>query len=81
MALLRPRLDYDDYEGVEADGGVLIILRKEPQASDPDSKFSGTQNTRHAFFATKVENAIKHGAKAVVLVNDPASVERSSQKR
>ncbi|MDB4695129.1 M28 family peptidase [bacterium] len=72
-----PKLDYDDYEGVEADGGVLIILRKEPQASDPDSKFSGTQNTRHAFFATKVENAIKHGAKAVVLVNDPASVKEA----
>ena len=75
--ITAPRLDYDDYEGVEADGGVVIILRKEPQASDPDSKFSGTQNTRHAFFATKIENAIKNGAGAVVLVNDPASVEEA----
>ena len=72
-----PRLDYDDYADVDVDGAVVIILRKEPQASDPDSKFSGTQNTRHAFFATKIENAIKHGAAAVVLVNDPASVEET----
>ena len=72
-----PRLDYDDYAGVDVGGAIVIMLRKEPQASDPDSKFSGTQNTRHAFFATKIENAIKHGAKAVVLVNDPASVEEA----
>ncbi len=72
-----PRLDYDDYADVDVQGAVVIVLRKEPQASDPDSKFSGTQNTRHAFFATKIENAIKHGAKAVVIVNDPASVEEA----
>lgn len=72
-----PKLDYDDYADVDVDGAVVVVLRKEPQASDPDSKFSGTQNTRHAFFATKIENAIKHGAKAVVLVNDPASVEEA----
>ena len=72
-----PKLDYDDYADIDVDGAVVVVLRKEPQASDPDSKFSGTQNTRHAFFATKIENAIKHGAKAVVLVNDPASVEEA----
>ena len=72
--ITAPRLEYDDYEGVQADGAIVIILRKEPQASEPESKFSGTQNTRHAFFAAKVQNAIKHGAKAIVLVNDPASV-------
>ncbi|MCP4942880.1 MAG: M28 family peptidase [Planctomycetaceae bacterium] len=72
-----PKLDYDDYADIDVDGAVVVVLRKEPQASDPDSKFSGTQNTRHAFFATKIANAIKHGAKAVVLVNDPASVEEA----
>ena len=75
--ITAPRLDYDDYADVDAAGAIVIILRKEPQASDSNSKFSGTQNTRHAFFATKIENAIKHGAKAVVLVNDPASVEEA----
>jgi len=72
--ITAPRFEYDDYEGVQADGAVVIVLRKEPQASDPESRFAGTQNTRHAFFATKVQNAIKHGAKAILLVNDPDSV-------
>ncbi len=75
--ITAPKLDYDDYAGVDVDGAIVVILRKEPQASDPKSKFSGTQNTRHAFFATKIQNAIKHGAKAVVLVNDPASVKEA----
>ncbi len=72
--ITAPNLEYDDYEGVQADGALVIILRKEPQASDPKSKFSGTQNTRHAFFATKVQNAINQGVKAILLVNDPDSV-------
>ena len=75
--ITAPKLDYDDYQGIDADGATVIILRKEPQATDPDSKFSGTQNTRHAFFATKIENAIKHGAVAVILVNDPGSVQEA----
>ena len=77
--ITAPRLEYDDYAGIDADGAIVIILRKEPQASDPESKFSGTQNTRHAFFATKIQNAIKHGAKAILLVNDPASVREAVQ--
>ena len=77
--ITAPRLEYDDYAGIDADGAIVIILRKEPQTSDPESKFSGTQNTRHAFFATKIQNAIKHGAKAILLVNDPASVREAVQ--
>ena len=77
--ITAPRLEYDDYAGIDADGAIVIILRKAPQASDPESKFSGTQNTRHAFFATKIQNAIKHGAKAILLVNDPASVREAVQ--
>ncbi|KAA5543171.1 M28 family peptidase [Roseiconus nitratireducens] len=71
--------DYDDYDGVNAEGAVVMILRKEPGISDPDSPFDGVKNTRHAFFATKIANAISHGAVAVLLVNDPASVREATQ--
>ncbi len=72
--ITAPKLKYDDYAGIDADGAVVIVLRKEPGAADPDSPFDGKRNTRHAFFATKIDNAIKHGAAAVILVNDPQSV-------
>ncbi len=68
---------YDDYAGMDVGGAVVVMLRKEPGASDPDSPFSGTSNTRHAFFSTKIENAIKHGASAVILVNDRASIQHN----
>ena len=35
--------------------------------------------TQHAFFSTKIRNAIEHGASAVILVNDPDSVSESIQ--
>lgn len=72
-----PRLNYDDYHGIDASGATVIVLRKRPGMSDPDSKFSGTRMTRHAFFSTKIENAISHGASAVILVNDADSVQQT----
>ena len=71
---------YDDYLDVDANGAVVLILRKEPGYSDPDSPFDGVKNTRHAWFNTKVTNAIAHGAAAVLIVNDPASAREESQK-
>ena len=64
------QLDYDDYEDVDVEGKVVIIVRKEPQQRDAKSKFNGTTATRHAQFRTKIRNAESHGAAAVLLVND-----------
>ena len=72
--ITAPKLDYDDYQGVDADGATVIVLRKEPGVNDPDSPFDGTRNTSHAFFQTKIKNAMEHGAAAIIIVNDPASV-------
>lgn len=71
---------YDDYANIDAKDKIVIILRKEPGASDPDSPFDGVRNTRHAYFATKIANAIDHGAAGVLLVNDPASTRDAIQK-
>jgi hypothetical protein len=61
---------YDDYAGVDAKDKVVIVLRKEPQQKDKNSPFSGTQNSPHALFARKIENAVEHGAAAIIFVND-----------
>jgi hypothetical protein len=64
---------YDDYAGLDVRGKVVIILRKEPRPTDPDSPFDGTKNSRHALFATKLANARQHGAIAVIFINDSRS--------
>ena len=77
--ITAPKLDYDDYDQVDATGAIVMMLRKEPQNNDPKSRFQGTRNTPHALFATKIANAIKHGATGVILVNDPDSVLQAVQ--
>lgn len=78
--ITAPKLNYDDYLGVDVAGAIVVMIRKEPGASDPSSKFDGTKNTRHAFFTTKVQNAIKHGAAGIVLINDPNSIRKQVQE-
>lgn len=78
--ITAPEFRYDDYAGIDVSGHVVIVLRKEPQASDPDSRFDGVKHTRHAFFATKVRHAIDHGAVAIIFVSDAESTRREVQQ-
>jgi len=71
-------LQYDDYAGIDVRGKVVIAIRKEPQQADPKSSFSGTQSSRHALFATKLANAIQHGAAGMIFVNDTLSFEKTN---
>ena len=57
----------------------MVILRKEPQQSNPHSLFDGTSPSRHALFVTKVSNAFQHGAAAVVIVNDHSELNRTQK--
>ncbi len=72
--ITAPALNYDDYAGVDAKGKVVVVLRHEPRQNDRDSVFDGTRNSEHAFVATKIKNAIQHGAAALVFCTDQATV-------
>ncbi len=65
---------YDDYANVDVAGKVVIVLRKEPQQKDSNSKFAGTRNSDHAPFTKKVLNAATHKAAALIVVNDSLTV-------
>ena len=68
--------EYDEYDGLDVEGKIVLILRKEPQQSNPHSAFDGTEPTRHAWFATKVSNAFEHGAAGVIMVNDQFGIDQ-----
>ena len=55
--------DWDDYAGADAEGKVVLVFRKDP----------GWNDTRHAAFTAKLENAARHGAAALLLCNDAGS--------
>ena len=76
---------YDDFAAADgadspAKGKVVLVLRKEPQQTDPDSAFDGEKTTPHAFLRSKLAAAKKAGAAAVLLVNDPLSVEQAVEQ-
>ncbi len=72
--ITAPEQNYDDYAGLDVVGKVVIILRKEPNQNDPNSKFDGQRPSQHAFFSTKELNAALHRAAAMIVVNDGATV-------
>jgi hypothetical protein len=64
---------YDDYAGMDVAGKVVIMLRKTPRPGNTEAPFDGDNNTTDAALVTKMENAGKHEAAAVVFVNDTDS--------
>lgn len=70
FGITAPEHEYDDFDGIDVEGKVVVVIRKEPQQDNPHSVFDGTKSSRHAFFTQKVSNAFQHGAAAVIMVND-----------
>jgi hypothetical protein len=68
--ITAPDLHYDDYQGLDAKGKIVIVLRHEPQENDEKSAFAGTQLTTHAAIVNKAISAKNHGAVGMILVND-----------
>ena len=69
--ITAPEHGYDDYDGLDVEGKIVLILRHEPGEADPDSPFDGTESTAHSTFTTKASNASEHGAVGMLLVTDP----------
>lgn len=64
--------NYNDYDGVDVEGKVVLIIRRTPQQDAEDGMFSvGHGASRHAALSTKVSHAFQRGAVALLIVNDP----------
>jgi hypothetical protein len=65
-----PEYGYDDFANLDVKGKVVLVLSREPQAGDPQSKFMGTWDTYHAFSRYKLEAIRKLGAAGVLLIQE-----------
>ncbi|MHC5210395.1 MAG: M28 family peptidase [Planctomycetota bacterium] len=64
---------YDDYADLDVKDKVVLVLRKGPRSSDKESRYH--QNSAGGAlitFSSKVNTAFRHGAAALIVVNDPA---------
>ena len=78
FGITAPEFDYDDYAKIDARGRVVIVMRKEPTGQVFNGRFDDAENSRYAYFDTKLRNADAHGAIGVLLVNDAGSIQEQS---
>ena len=65
-------LDYDDYDGVDVKGKIVVVLRFVPRSGKDGDRFGG-RRSEHASFVAKLTRARKAGAAGVVFVTPPGS--------
>jgi Zn-dependent M28 family amino/carboxypeptidase len=58
-----PEIGYDDYEGIDATGKILIMIMQTPESDDPESKFAPYFSNRY-----KASNAKSKGAVGIIFV-------------
>ena len=80
--ITAPEYKYDDYEGAEVQGKVVLIMNREPQENDTNSVFNGIRNTKYSIPMVKARIAKQNGAKALLIIEQPgkAPIEESLEK-
>ena len=76
-----PEYGYDDYAGVDVTGKIALMFDHEPQEDNPQSVFNGTGHTLHAGRATKIRDAQRRGAVAVLIASEPLRQHRGVLER
>ncbi|MGH7832671.1 MAG: M20/M25/M40 family metallo-hydrolase [Candidatus Binatia bacterium] len=74
---------YDDYQGIDVQGKIAVVLRYEPPPKDPKSPFGGAPRySSHAALRSKAANARGHGAIGMILIDlDGSEKELISTRR
>lgn len=72
---------YNDFDGIDVTGKVVIVMRRNPQQGNAKGPFSGHGTSRHAELRTKLIQANQHKAAAVLFVNDPYGVKQKAESR
>ncbi|MDX1493901.1 MAG: M28 family peptidase [Longimicrobiales bacterium] len=70
FGLVEPRLAYDDYQGEDVGGRIVLVLDREPGVDDPASPFDGVVTTESSRDWRKVLAAQERGAAGVLFVRD-----------
>lgn len=76
--IVAPEYGWDDYKSVDVRGKTVIVLDMQPRRTDAsgmvdESFFRGGYKTWYGTRWYKAEEAARHGAAAILMVNDPAT--------
>lgn len=77
--ITAPELNYDDYKDVRVAGKAVVILRHQPRPRRNSQNFPEEEIARHAPVYNKIQNAIAHGASAVILCDRSPDIEPNDE--
>jgi hypothetical protein len=69
-----PDAGYDDFQGLDIEGKIVLVIRREPRQDDSDSPFDGKKVSSHSYLVTKIKAAAERKAAGLLMVNDPFTV-------
>jgi hypothetical protein len=70
FGIVEPRLGYDDYQGTDVRGKIVLVLEREPGAADPASPFDGVVAAEASRTWRKARSAQDRGAVGILFVRD-----------
>lgn len=73
-------LNFNEYDGIDVKGKVVVMIRNEPQQKMAESVFDGEETSEWAYIRTKSNAARKAGAAAVLLVNDGVTADEEGDE-
>ena len=68
--ITAPDVAYDDYAGLDVTGKAVLILRHEPRPLQRHGHVPAGESSPQAHLSSKVANAVRHGAAAVIFCTD-----------
>ncbi|MFQ5802572.1 MAG: M28 family peptidase [Candidatus Methylomirabilales bacterium] len=78
--ITAPELEYDDYAEVDVTDKVVLVMTHEPREKDEHSPFRDPEAYRYTEVRYKTINAREHGAKAIIIVEDPRNHEEEREE-
>lgn len=69
-----PKLKYDDYLGVNVEGKIVVLMTGDPAIGNMGSPFRHPDYLNYRSLFYKFSNAVNHGAKGVVVIENPLSI-------
>lgn len=69
------KLTYDDYAGISVQDKIVIVFSGDPGIGNQTSVFRDPDYVNYRSLFYKLKNAIAHGAKGIIIVSDPMSLE------
>ncbi|GAB4016863.1 MAG: hypothetical protein Fur0010_16960 [Bdellovibrio sp.] len=76
-----PKLQYDDYDGLDVKGKVVIVLTGDPGIGNSGSLFRDPAYLNYQSVNYKLSNAQSKGARGVIIVQDPLSITDLSREQ